>query len=66
MSLPIQGWLVLGDKDHKSMHFDKERAVQAAVAHRGIVKPLVLEEHVHELVAEAFQAGAKRGDSRKE
>jgi len=66
MSPPIQGWLVVGDNDHRSIYLDKERALQAAVAHRGIIKPLVLEEHVRELVAAAFQSGAKRGDSRKE
>lgn len=64
MTAPV-AWLVIGEPRHRSLHFDHERAMMQAVAYHGIVKPLVLEEEVIELVRAAFNKGAERGDSRR-
>jgi hypothetical protein len=58
--------MVVGEKDHRSLHLDLDRALRAAVSCHGVVKGMVFEEDVKQLVADAFHAGAERGQSRKE
>lgn len=58
-------WLVLGEPHVRALCLDHGRAVMQAAACHGIVKALVLEEQVAELVRAAFEEGRARGNSRK-
>lgn len=54
-------WLVLGEPHLRAVFLDQERAVSQAAGHHGIVKNLVLEEGVLELVRAAYARGLADG-----
>jgi hypothetical protein len=60
-----QAWIVIGEREHRSVYLDRVRAVQSAIERHGIVKALVLEERVMELVDAAFMAGVERRNEPK-
>lgn len=59
-------WIVLGEPHYKAVFLDYGRAVMQAAACHGVVKALVLEEQVCEMLRAAYNRGAERGNTRKD
>jgi hypothetical protein len=60
-------FMLVGEKNHRSVYLDSVKAFLNAPQHHGIVKPLVLAERVAEAVKAAYEQGmidAKRAVNR--
>jgi hypothetical protein len=50
-------WCLIGEKGHMSVYLDRSRALLQAPAVHGIVKALVVEERVREMLQAAYEQG---------
>lgn len=57
----VVAWVVVGQKQHRSVYLEHERAIEQAVKHHGIVRSLVIADDINLMLAEAYNQGVRAG-----